>query len=241
MEISHDENTVLDIHLATDALSPELERILSGMGFRTDRFVGGTTGVLHRHHFSKHPKNVEELKTLWQDTLAQLQGRPREHFCGYAEAEVVAPQFNQRIESRKFVPSVPLPFERLRHERCPMGKYKECDFHVSANLATLDPRLEDILHRQLGFYYVDIAKQSGLTYRVFTFQPLGIQESLLPHYRALVDYLRETGGMEGKVKLETTYAYQRFPEDAEVPPVITSLPHLLDSSSTDRAEKSVSK
>jgi hypothetical protein len=58
--------------------------------------------------------------------------------------------------------------------------------------------------------------------RVYTFQPLGLRE--VPKlYRLLVDYLQKSGGLEGKIKLEATYAFARFPKNAPVPPVITKL------------------
>lgn len=147
-------------------------------------------------------------------------------FYGYAEAEVIPPQYVSPIPPRPFDPRVPLPFSRIEQEICPLGKRKTFDFHVTARVDTLDARLDHALTENLGLYHVDVEKAVGQV-RVFTFQPMDVRESMRRYYEALRDYLLRAGGMDGKIKLETTYDYLRCPADAAVPPVNTKMPTLF--------------
>jgi hypothetical protein len=215
-------NTTFDIHLASDTMSDELEQALVSFGFQRQGFVGGIEGVVRRHHFSKRPTTKELLASSWNEVTAILGARPESDFYGYAEAEVVAPQHYVPLMWKPFDASVPFPLQRLDHEACPIGRHKEFDIHVTAALDSLDPRLQAVLEKEIGFYYVDVLKDDGRTVRVYTFQPLGAT-GVHDAFRSLVEYFRLAGGLEGKVKLEATYAYARFPAASPVPPIVTSL------------------
>src|SRR5579864_3242407 len=102
-----------DIHLATDVLSSPVASRFAALGFAQDRFVGGTSGVIHRYHLSCHPKSKADLRHIWKDVLAILADATGEEFFGYAEAEVTPPQYVSLIALRPFDPEVPLPFARI--------------------------------------------------------------------------------------------------------------------------------
>jgi hypothetical protein len=217
-----------DIHLATDVLSSQFASRFEALGFVHDRFVGGTSGVVHNHHLSLRPASNTALRTVWESVAAILAGAKDGDFHGYAEAEVIPPQYVSPIPFRPFDPGVPLPFTRIEQEICPLGKRKTFDFHVTARINTLDERLDKALTENLGMYHVDVEKTVGRV-RVFTFQPMDVKESMRPYYEALRGYLISAGGMDGKVKLETTFDYLRCPIDAAVPPVNTRMPTLFVS------------
>jgi len=213
-----------DIHLASDKMSAPLAQKFLDMGFRKDEFVAGTPGVIHKHHLSLHPATKGEFQQAWAETVACLTEASEDDFWGYAEAETIAPQFRAEIDFKPFDPAVPPPFDRIILEECPEDLHKTFDFHVVADQATLDGRLHQTLVEALGLYHVDIRKGTGRSVRVYTFQPMGLKISPRPYFDALLKYLYTAGGMEGKLKMEATYAYARFPRRAHVPPVTTRMP-----------------
>ena len=218
--------TSLDIHLASDVMSSALERQLGELGFTKDDFIGGTTGVVHPCHYSYHPASRDQFVRSWKNAINLLSTVSEKEFYGYAEAEVTPAKFCRPLPWRPFDASVPFPFERLEYEVCPVGKHKDFDIHLTVDLQSVDPGLKHILEGDVAFHYVDIRKPSGKVVRVYTFQPLGLKRS--PHlYNVLLAYLIEAGGLEGKIKLETTFAYARFPSTALVPPVVMKMPLAL--------------
>jgi len=217
---------MFDIHLASDVLSCDLNKELLEVGFKNDNFIGGVRGIAKKYHLSKHLSTRTLFIQSWHQTIDLLSATSRRDFYGYAEAEVIPPQRVHRLDWKAYDPSVPFPFGALDQSLCPVGRHKDFDFHLTVNLQSVDPRLRRLLEDEVNFYYVDISKPSGGTVRVYTFQPMGLKESPVPYFRLLVEYLHRAGGFEGKVQLETTYAYQRFPETAPVPPVVTKLPPL---------------
>jgi hypothetical protein len=214
------------MHLASNVLSERIREALDQLGFRHDKFVAGTAGVLHPHHLSKHPNSREEQKTLWDQTTALLGTAGPEEFFGYVEAEVVSPDYYREFAFHPFEESVPVPIGPVHNEECPLDAHKDFDFHISADIESLDRRLEEVLGGELYFYHVDILKVSGKKVRVFTFQPMGTGQSPTPCFEALGDYLAGAGGFAGKLKMEATFAYARFPLTAPVPPVVRQMPEL---------------
>lgn len=212
-----------DIHLASDRMTPKLETELSQLGFKKDDFIGGTTGVVHPCHYSNHPGSIPEAERIWMQSVELLERSTPNAFFGYGEWEVTPPQFNRAIEWKPFRPEIPFPIARLPYEVCPIGEYKDFDVHISAKLRTLDAELQARLEDESGFHYVDIRKSPERVVRVYTFQPLGVgnQGDI---FERLYAYFREAGGMEGKIKLEVTRAYQRFPADAPVCPIVRNVP-----------------
>ncbi len=216
-----------DIHVACDDISLALASELMQRGFTCDSFIGGTGGVIKKSHFSYHPSGREELAESWRalgDLLAQTS---RKEFYGYAEAEVVGPHHCTHFTQKPFDPRPRFPFARLDHEECPLGRHKDFDFHISADLSSIDLQLRQLLETKINFYHVDIRKPSGRVVRVYTFQPMGVQESVPLYYKLLLSYFEAAGGFAGKVQLESTYGFERFPSTASVPPIVTSMPRLL--------------
>jgi hypothetical protein len=172
------------------------------------------------------------LKSLWDETTHLLATTTPKEFFGYAEAEVVSPDFYREFAFHPFDETVAIPLGPVHNEECPLGAHKDFDFHVSANIDSLDPRLESVLGEQLQFYHVDIVKATGAKIRVFTFQPMGTGESPSTCFRVLGHYLESAGGFEGKLKMEATFAYARFPATASVPPVVRHMPQLRTAGNT---------
>ena len=212
-----------DIHLASDVLSSGLEAHLIALGFTRDAFIGGTTGVVHPQHFSKRPGSMTQLRATWQQTLEVLSKSSRDDFCGYAEAEITPPRFRSNFAWKPFDRSVPLPLESFQYEECPMGRYKDVDIHLTAERESLDPNLRNVLEHELNFHFVDIRRPSGAVVRVYTVQPLGVKH-VNRLYTTITDYIHVAGGLKGKIKLEATHRFARFPSDAPVCPVITKIP-----------------
>lgn len=221
-------NRLYDIHLASDVVSSRLEECLKNLGFKSDEFIGGTTGVVHPYHFSFRPASQEAFVHSWKESLSILSDVSRSDFFGYAEAEVTPSRFRTEFRFKPFDSMVPFPFSRFEHVPCPPDKHKDLDVHLTANLSSIDPRLKYILEEEINFNYVDIRKPSGNIVRVYTFQPCGIR-TIIGLYKHLVTYLLEAGGLEGKVKLEATHGFARFPHYAPVPPIVTTLPPLQPS------------
>lgn len=212
-----------DIHLASDRVTPSLEAKLFRLGFRKDDFIGGTTGVVHPRHYSNHPASFGEAETTWSQAVSLLAASRSDEFFGYGEWEITPPEFNRPIDWKPFRPDVPFPLARLPYEECPPGVYKDFDIHVSANLRTLDRDLQTRLESDIGFHFVDIRKSADRVVRVYTFQPLGVQDQWGIFDRLQAYFLR-AGGMEGKIKLEVTRAYRRFPGTAPVCPIVRTVP-----------------
>ncbi len=211
-----------DIHLASDVMSVRLESQLLELGFVRDAFIGGTTGVVHPCHYSNHPGTQAESAFRWQRALEILRDVTGSEFHGYAEAEVTPPRFRVVLPWQDFDASVPFPLTRLSYEECPLGRHKDFDIHVTADLATIDSRLKQLLEDRINFNYVDIRKPSGKVVRVYTFQPLGTKVSTSV-FDVLLAYFQTAGGLEGKIKLEVCTHFARFPEHAVVCPVVTQL------------------
>src|SRR5258708_3381072 len=85
--------TTYDVHVASDVVSDDADRLLASMGFVRDAFIGGTTGVVHPCHYSAHPPSRAQMAELWQRALGLLSAFGPQEFYGYAEAEVTPPQF----------------------------------------------------------------------------------------------------------------------------------------------------
>jgi hypothetical protein len=215
-----------DIHLASDVISPNLESRLIGLGFRKDAFIGGTTGVVHPCHYSYRPLSQLLFVQTWEKAICILSAASSDDFHGYAEAEITPLHFNIPLKFKPYDSSVAFPLGRLEHEACPLDKHKDLDIHLTANLSSINPDLKRLLEEDISFNYVDIRKPSGTMVRVYTFQPLGVK-GITKLYKLLVTYLQKAGGLEGKIKLEATYAFARFPSSAPVPPVITKLASVL--------------
>jgi hypothetical protein len=212
-----------DIHLAADVMSSDLGARLESYGFVRDAFIGGTPGVVHPCHYSCHPTNRSLQEQLWERVTALLRESGPSEFHGYAEAEVTPPNRRVDLPGKVFDPLIPFPFGRLEYEDCPIGRHKDFDIHVTADLTSIDTRLKHVFEDDVNFNYVDIEKQSGRVVRVYTFQPLGTN---VTHevFDMLLGYLRCAGGLEGKIKLEVCTHFERFPETAACCPIIRELP-----------------
>ncbi len=212
-----------DIHVASDVMPAELEADLNQLGFGREAFLRGTPGIARPHHFSVRTRERTVFAVAW-DRLRERLARAveRNEFFGYAEAEVTSAGFVCRLPNAPFTPGVPFPFDRFAHEPCTGEQAKEADIHYSAVLGTMDPRLEEVLETA-GFYHVDVRKSPERVVRVYTFQTIGVRD-VAQLYRALRDYLVATGGAEGKLKLEATIGFARYPNWVTVPPVIRSSP-----------------
>lgn len=219
---------VYDIHLASDIISPRLEECLKNLGFKRDEFIGGTKGVLHPCHYSFRPTSHDAFVHRWKESLSILSHTSQSNFFGYAEAEITPTRLRTELRFKPFDPAVPFPFSRLEHVPCPPSSYKDLDVHLTADLSSIDPRLKQILEEEINFNYVDIRKPAGNVVRVYTFQPCGIR-NIVGVYKNLSIYLLEAGGLEGKLKLEATYGFARFPYHALVPPIVTASPSLRSS------------
>jgi hypothetical protein len=215
--------TTYDIHLASDHIDRALEDALRELGFRRDAFIGGTTGVVHPCHYSAHPPTLSAFRELWNRAAKLLQTAGRRSFDGYAEAEVTPARFRRYYELKPFQAGHKLPFERLAYTECPIDRYKDLDVHCTVDLGSIDPHLRDIFENDLNLHFVDIARSSGNVVRVYTFQPLGLKQAPVLFWQ-LAEFLSKVGGFEGKIKLESTYAFARFPADAAVCPVVTHMP-----------------
>ncbi len=143
-------------------------------------------------------------------------------FYGYAEAEITPPRFRDQFAWKPFDESIPLPVQTFQYEECPIGRYKDIDIHLTAELESLDENLQHVLEHRINFHYVDIRRASGAVVRVYTVQPLGVKR-VARLYHAIASYVRAAGGFQGKIKLEATYAYARFPAEAPVCPVISMI------------------
>ena len=223
------ERKTFDIHLASDVLSSRLEARLKSMGFSRDAFIGGTTGVVHPQHFSNRPSSIGELRMTWNQAVALLSQTSRFEFCGYAEAEITPPRYRAKFDWKPFDRSVPLPLKAFEYESCPINRYKDVDIHLTADLNSIDPDLQRVLEDQMNFHFVDIRRACGSVVRVYTVQPLGITD-VGKLYIKVADYIWAAGGLEGKIKLEATYRFARFPSDASVCPVITKIPDAYEHS-----------
>jgi hypothetical protein len=216
-----------DIHLASDIMCTGLEQRLRELGFKKDAFIGGTTGVIHPCHYSIRPTSREMLDQCWTAIISILSTVSENEFYGYAEAEITPHQYRTLLPWKPFDASVVFPFGQLEHEKCPLEKYKDFDIHITVDLSSIDPKLKQFLEKEIVFHYVDIRKLADNVVRVYTFQPLGLKKT--PHlYKALLTYFQKSGGLEGKIKLEMTYAFARFPRNAPVPPVLMKIPHIRD-------------
>lgn len=225
-----------DIHLASDVMCDRLAQRLSKIGFTRDAFIGGTTGVVHPCHYSIRPASREMLDRNWIVVTNLLSEVSTADFYGYAEAEITPYKYRALLPWKPFNASADFPFVRLEHEECPLERWKQFDIHITADLSSIDCGLKRLLEDEVGFHYVDIQKPAGNVVRVYTFQPLGLTKTL--HlYKALLTYFQESGGLEGKIKLETTYAFARFPRNAPVPPVLMKMPQprTISRSATNHA------
>jgi hypothetical protein len=211
-----------DIHIASDVMTNTLEQQLMKLDYRRDGFAGGTQGVARPHHFSFHPQSRAEFDRKWKETEAFLSTTKPEEFFGFMEGETTAPSQQVNLPYKPFDPKVPFPFGKFQHEDCPPDKRKDFDIHISADRNTIDPRLQDLLVEKVNFYYADIIKPTGKVVRVYTFQPVGVPK-MMEIFQTLADYFQKAGGLEGKIKLEVTLNYARFPLSVRVPPIITKL------------------
>ena len=223
MEMGVAMNRTYDIHLASDVISPWLEESLTHLGFRRDAFLGGTTGVVHPCPYSLPPHSPQAFIHLWKESLSILSRASKTDFFGYAEAEITPARFRTELGFKSFDSGVPFPFSKLEHLPCPLDKHKNLDVHLTADFSSIDSRLRHILEEVINFNYVDIRKPAGKVVRVYTFQPCGIR-TIVGLYNSLTTYLLKAGGLEGKIKLEATYGFLRFPHYAAVPPVVLTLP-----------------
>ena len=212
-----------DIHLASDVMSTRILEQLQELGFHKDAFIGGTTGVVHPQHYSLHPESIEDLRIRWQASLDVLSNAAPDEFQGYAEAEITPTRFRTTFAWKPFDPSVRVPLRRFEYEQCPLDDYKDVDIHLTAELLTIDPQLQSILENDINFHYVDIRRPTGAVVRVYTVQPLNVRR-ISALYHTLTEYIQAAGGMQGKIKLEATYAYARFPYNAQVCPIIRAVP-----------------
>src|SRR5438105_3103162 len=108
--------TVFDIHLASDTMSVALEQKLNKLGFSRDRFVGGIEGVIRQNHFSKHLETRDLFVKSWSDLISLLATAPEYEFHGYAEAEVISAQHRMPIKCQPFNASIPFPFGPFEQE-----------------------------------------------------------------------------------------------------------------------------
>lgn len=211
-----------DIHIASDVISPRLEKELLAVGFLRDAFIGGTTGVVHPCHYSSHPATHDEMLTLWQRAIPLLQKAEASEFHGYAEAEFTPPRYRVELPWKDFDPSARFPLGRFDYDACPLDQHKDFDVHVTADTARIDPRLQRLFEEEINFNYVEIRKPLGKVVRVYTFQPLGEQ---VTHgvFDVLLDYCEKAGGLDGKIKLEVCTHFARFPKTAAVCPIVRKL------------------
>ena len=216
------------IHLATDRLTDGIKKSILDLGYRKDGFIGGTKGIVRPYHFSIFFSNKEKFQLAWNSIVNRLHQCSNEEFSGYAEAEIIEDSLVQVITMKDFDESISIPFINLKHEQCPIDEHKMLDLHITVNLSTIDPRLKTIFENRIKFYYIDVKKNTGKVDRVYTCQILQ-SKGAKSFFLAIKEYLILTGGFEGKVKLELTHGYARFPADVTVPPILVSVPQVVQS------------
>lgn len=214
-----------EVHLASDVISDRLHNRFLEMGFVRDRFVGGTTGVVHPCHYTADPESPEAMEALWLASMVLLNTATSDEFHGYGEAEVTSARHRIEIPLKPFDPSLSFPFERFSYSECPLDGFKKFDIHVTADMATIDPRLQHLFEIEWNFHHVEIEKPDGRLVRVYTIQPFGPLISA-DIWQPLVKFFTSCGGFEGKIKLEVCRFFQRFPKDAACCPVISSVAEL---------------
>ena len=219
--IPHDvpQDTTYDIHLGCDRISSRIEQGLLDLGFRPDRFIGVTPGIVRARHFVAHPKSAEALKQDWDRTTQLLASASSDEFLGFCEAEYTLPTYCIPVAAGPFREEVPFPLGRVKQARCPIGMHKTFDVHIAGAREKIDPRLDRLLSEDVGFYVVDIEKPSGEVRRCYTIQ-LFDESQAAPLLSALHSYFNQAGGFVGKIKMEFVYAMASFPTGSPVPPVV---------------------
>jgi hypothetical protein len=211
-----------EVHLASDVISDRLHNKFLELGFVRDRFVGGTTGVVHPCHYTADPESPEAMEALWKTCLGLLEAASQDEFQGYGEAEITAAKHRIEIPFKPYDPSVAFPYGKFSYSECPLDGFKKFDIHITADMETIDPALQRFLEEDCYFHYVEIEKPTGKLVRVYTIQPFGSDVSA-DIWQPLVAFFTTCGGFEGKIKLEVCRYFERFPNSAACCPVITSV------------------
>ena len=211
-----------EVHLASDVISDRLHRRFIELGFVRDRFVGGTTGVVHPCHYTADPASTDAMEALWLECVALLADTEADEFAGYGEAEITAAKHRIEIPYQPYDPNVRFPYGRFSYFACPLDEFKKFDIHITADVATIDPRLQRFLEVDCCFHYVEIDKPDGRSVRVYTIQPFGPDISA-EIWQPLVEFFTRCGGFEGKIKLEVCRFFERFPKDMACCPIIRTV------------------
>jgi hypothetical protein len=181
--------------------------------------------VVHPCHYTADPATPEAMEALWLESLALLESATNDEFHGYGEAEITSARHRIEIPLKPFDPALAFPFQRFSYSECPLDGFKKFDIHVTADMATIDPRLQHRFEEVWNFNYVEIEKPDGRLVRVYTIQPFGPLISA-DIWQPLVDFFTACGGFEGKIKLEVCRFFERIPNDAACCPVVTRVSEL---------------
>lgn len=225
--------TEFEIHVAAEAghVPEEFAQALEREGFRDDRLLElgirlpsedspeGSSCPLIGLHVTWDTYDLDSYRAK-RRMLDGLLRQYRDSCTGYMHAEVIRPEWDQDIKFHEFDEFVRLPIRRLDAAVRPQAKL--WDIHVSADVACLDPRLQERL-REVGFYSIELAKQGQERSRVFTIQGVNHYRDGKRLFHAMWTYLRAAGGMRGSIKYEQTVKFEAFGSVRIVPPTIEAI------------------
>lgn len=228
---SNIDQTEYEIHFAAELghVPAELTQQMYGMGFRDDQMMGHGVVFSPADPIGKMSCPLTGLHISW-DTFNREQYVEQRDACerlftqfeascvGYAHGEVIKPEWDLAVSEKPFDSLVELPILPFVSgmSRTP----KKWDIHISAQLDSLDPRLQQKLCDYLRMYYIDLRKRSGAVNRVFTIQGTNSVLAGVSLFQILSEYLQRAGGMKGSVKFEQTSYWLVLGTPSIVPPVI---------------------
>jgi hypothetical protein len=188
---------MFDTHIIANSISEASIDMITNMGFKEQKVVGGDPRVRMERLWSNKTNDLKEAD-LWFKKL-QFHIKQDNEFVGYVEEEVIT--FDEVIDNLPLNESAwdnLLP--ALSPSPCPENIYKECDVHLS--LHDVDPAI-DLKLKQAGFYHLDLDKPSVGHTRIYTMQA----ESKADGKKVLdtlINIVKQAGGIQGFLKFEIT-------------------------------------
>lgn len=204
-----------DVHLAASSISPVTVRSLHEVGFKRDAFANNTRCQASAFHGTYRGNRALPDDGMWNETCRLLLSDPT--FAGSLEEEYVEDRFVQYFDGA-FGGKTPT-LKRIGITQIAPKEHKACDIHIGINLDKSSTNAVQSVEN-LNVAYFERQADDGLR-RIYSITCEAKEDGIILFER-LATLLAHIPNLHGRIKLEFTSRWLRYPDDAVALPITTT-------------------
>ena len=208
-------NTIkYDVHLSAEIISQNSIKKIENLGFSRDTFTNNTRCEATAYHGTYRGEIALPSNDVWAKALSILLGDKA--FRGGLEEEVTFSEYRRFFTGGKELSEVPA-IKPFSFSSCPPNIHKTCDIHLNVDWSQTDENAKNVIE-QLKMISFDRPNNDGFN-RIYTLTFRSLKMGIDAFYY-LETVCNSLPCFFGKLKLEHTTRYVRYPDNAINLPII---------------------